>query len=71
MNDRTRAVNEHNQKEAAPDEKDDTFLPPRRAVHPTEKETWLRMFYRSLLWLFIMLVTGLLVWGWQSVSMAS
>ncbi|MCR8634429.1 hypothetical protein [Paenibacillus radicis (ex Xue et al. 2023)] len=49
-------------------EEDDTFLPPRNAVHPTEKEKWLRIFYRSLLWLFIMLVAGLLVWGWRKVK---
>ncbi|MDF2961060.1 MAG: hypothetical protein K0S39_2795 [Paenibacillus sp.] len=50
------------------EETDDTFLPPRKAVHPTEKERWLRIFYRTLLWLFILLVAGLLVWGWRKVQ---
>jgi hypothetical protein len=56
-----------NNKGPVPGEKDETFLPPRKAVHPTEKETWLRIFYRSLLWLFVLLVAGLFVWGWQLV----
>ncbi|NOU97589.1 hypothetical protein GC093_30835 [Paenibacillus sp. LMG 31456] len=55
-------------KGTAEDQQDDTFLPPRNAVHPTEKEKWLRIFYRTLLWLFILLVVGLLVWGWRKVK---
>lgn len=47
------------------EEQDETFLPPRKTVHPTEKEKWLPIFYRTLLWLFILLVVGLLVWGWR------
>jgi hypothetical protein len=50
------------------EEVDDTFLPPRNVVHPTEKEKWLRGFYLSLLWLFILLVAGLLFWGWQRLN---
>ncbi|GAA4870437.1 hypothetical protein GCM10023310_57510 [Paenibacillus vulneris] len=41
------------------------FLPPRSTIHPTEKERWLPVFYRTLLWLFILLVIGLLIWGWD------
>ncbi|SDC39349.1 hypothetical protein SAMN02799630_00465 [Paenibacillus sp. UNCCL117] len=44
------------------------YLPPRKSVHPTEKEKWLRIFYRSLLWIFILLVTGLLLWGWKRLN---
>ncbi|MFD0694870.1 hypothetical protein ACFQZT_12260 [Paenibacillus sp. GCM10027628] len=44
-------------------EEDDTYLPPRKAVHPSEKGKWARLFYLTLLWLFIMLVVGLTVWG--------
>lgn len=47
------------------EEKEETFLPPRKTVHATEKEKWLPIFYRTLLWLFIALVVGLLVWGWR------
>ncbi|WP_248925388.1 hypothetical protein [Paenibacillus hamazuiensis] len=44
-------------------EQDEHFLPPRKAVHPTEKEKWVKIFYRSLLGLFVALVAGLLTWG--------
>lgn len=47
------------------EQEDDRFLPPRNTVHPTEKERWLPVFYRTLLWLFILLVVGLLIWGWD------
>lgn len=60
-------TNNHKE-ESADSMQEDTFLPPRKVVHPTEKETWLRIFYRSLLWLFILLVAGLLVWGWRRVN---
>ena len=43
---------------------DDHYLPPRKTVHPTEKEKWVFVFYRTLLWIFICLVMGLLIWGW-------
>ncbi|MBD0380627.1 hypothetical protein [Paenibacillus sedimenti] len=43
--------------------KDDTYLPPRKAVHPSENGKWTRIFYLTLLWLFITLVVGLTVWG--------
>lgn len=37
---------------AGSDVPEDHYLPPRKVVHPTEKEKWLRFFYRSLLWIF-------------------
>ncbi|WP_240413903.1 hypothetical protein [Paenibacillus periandrae] len=49
-------------------DEDETFLPPRKVVHPAESDRWLRIFYLSLLWVFILLVAGLLVWGWQRVK---
>lgn len=42
---------------------DDTYLPPRGVVHPSEQGKWTRTFYVTLLWLFIILVVGLTVWG--------
>ncbi|KQX68791.1 hypothetical protein [Paenibacillus sp. Soil724D2] len=42
---------------------DDTYLPPRNAVHPSERGKWTRIFYLTLLWLFIILVGSLTVWG--------
>jgi hypothetical protein len=48
-------------------ERDDHFLPPRRTVHPTEKAKWIRIFYRTLLWLFVSLVIGLIIWGARRV----
>lgn len=42
---------------------DDTYLPPRRAVHPSEQGKWTNIFYMTLLWLFIALVVSLTVWG--------
>jgi type VI protein secretion system component VasF len=53
--------------ERSAEEQDDHFLPPRKTVHPAERERWVRYFYRTLLWLFVLLVLGLLVWGWQLV----
>ncbi|MCZ8512905.1 hypothetical protein O9H85_10840 [Paenibacillus filicis] len=49
-------------------EPDEHYLPPRKTVHPTERERWVRFFYRSLLWIFILLVSGLLLWGWKLVK---
>jgi hypothetical protein len=51
-----------------PGDEDETFLPPRNSVHPAESEKVLRIFYLSLLWMFIMLVAGLLFWGWQRMK---
>ena len=48
--------------------REEHFLPSRKTVHPTEKERWVRFFYRSLLWIFVLLVAGLLFWGWRYVS---
>jgi|GEM_PF-3133848 len=50
-------------RKSAPEGRDETYLPPRTAVHPTEKGKWTKVFYRTLLWLFISLVIGLTVWG--------
>jgi hypothetical protein len=58
---------EPNNQGAAHGEPEAHFLPPRKSLHPTEKEKWLPIFYRSLLWIFILLVVGLLVWGWRRV----
>lgn len=44
-------------------QEDDTYLPPRRAVHPSEQGKWTNLFYMTLLWLFIALVVSLTVWG--------
>ncbi|OAS14089.1 hypothetical protein [Paenibacillus oryzisoli] len=48
---------------------DDTYLPPRRAVHPSEQGKWTNLFYLTLLWLFIALVVSLTVWGIKYSSM--
>jgi hypothetical protein len=39
------------------------YLPPRKAVHPSEKRKWTAVFYQTLLWLFVLLVVGLTIWG--------
>ncbi|KRF12169.1 hypothetical protein [Paenibacillus sp. Soil787] len=44
-------------------QEDDTYLPPRNAVHPSDRGKWTRIFYLILLWLFIILVVSLTVWG--------
>ncbi|MDF2646707.1 MAG: hypothetical protein K0Q73_2512 [Paenibacillus sp.] len=44
-------------------QENDTYLPPRNAVHPSERGKWTRIFYLTLLWLFIILVVSLTVWG--------
>jgi hypothetical protein len=45
---------------------EETYLPPRRAVHPSEKGKWTRRFYLTLLWLFVLLVVALFAWGIRS-----
>jgi hypothetical protein len=44
-------------------QEEDYYLPPRKVVHPSENGKWTRIFYQTLLCLFIMLVIGLTVWG--------
>lgn len=44
-------------------QEDDTYLPPRNDVHPSERGKWTRIFYLTLLWLFIILVVSLTAWG--------
>ncbi|TVY11581.1 hypothetical protein [Paenibacillus cremeus] len=64
-----RIPEEHKQTEApAAASEDEHYLPPRKSVHPPEKEKYVHYFYRSLLWMFILLVAGLFVWGWKLVS---
>jgi hypothetical protein len=38
-------------------------LPPRRKVHPSNKMQMVRLFYNSLIVLFLSLMAGLIVWG--------
>ncbi|KIL38208.1 hypothetical protein SD70_27970 [Gordoniibacillus kamchatkensis] len=45
---------------------DDTYLPPRKTVHPSEKGVWTRRFYAALLWLFVTLTAALLIWGYRT-----
>lgn len=42
------------------------YLPPRKAVHPSEKRKWTTIFYQTLLWLFVLLAAGLTIWGIRS-----
>lgn len=44
-------------------DEEEMFLPPRRALHPSNKGKLTRIFYFSLLLLFVGLVIGLIVWG--------
>lgn len=44
-------------------ETEEMFLPPRRVLHPSNKGKLTRIFYVSLLLLFVGLVIGLIVWG--------
>ncbi|MGG1551746.1 hypothetical protein [Paenibacillus ferrarius] len=43
--------------------KDETYLPPRGTVHPSERGKWTVRFYLALVWLFVALVAGLTFWG--------
>lgn len=47
-------------------QKDETYLPPRKSVHPSEKGVWTRRFYLALFWLFITLTAALFVWGYHT-----
>ena len=44
-------------------EEESRYLPPRKVIHPSEKNRWTRVFYQTLFWLFILLVVGLTLWG--------
>lgn len=48
-------------------DKGEHYLPPRKTVHGTQAAKRLHWFYRTLLWLFVTLVIGLLAWGWKLV----
>lgn len=41
---------------------DDFFLPPRKAVHPSEKKLWSRLYYGVLLSLFVLLIVAAIGW---------
>jgi hypothetical protein len=42
---------------------EDRSLPPRRVIHPSNKGKLLRYFYHGIIFLFISLMVGLIVWG--------
>lgn len=44
-------------------EKDTNKLPPRHVAHPSNRTKLTKLFYNSLIFIFILLVAGLLVWG--------
>jgi hypothetical protein len=44
-------------------EVEEHYLPPRKAIHPSENGKWSSIFYQALLWLFVLLVVGLTIWG--------
>jgi hypothetical protein len=46
-----------------PQEDDENYLPPRKVLHPSERDKWTMIFYRTLLMIFILLVVGLTIWG--------
>lgn len=39
------------------------MLPPRRAIHPSEKPLWTKRFYQLLVLLFALLLVFLFIWG--------
>ncbi|WP_274364479.1 hypothetical protein [Paenibacillus thermotolerans] len=43
-------------------------LPPRRKVHPSNKMKMVRIFYNTLIILFLALTAGLIVWGYQLIE---
>ncbi|MBP1988923.1 hypothetical protein J2Z66_000518 [Paenibacillus eucommiae] len=45
------------------EDEDSYYLPPRKVIHPSENSKWTKIFYQTLLWLFILLVVGLTIWG--------
>jgi len=42
---------------------EDMMLPPRSVLHPNSTAKLVRLFYRSLVVLFVLLTVGLAVWG--------
>jgi hypothetical protein len=51
------------------DNKEETVeLPPRRALHISDKTKWTRYFYNSLILIFVSLTAGLLLWGFLNLT---
>ena len=44
-------------------ERDDMYLPPRRDVHLSEEEKWTNRFQKALIFLFVLLLVSLILWG--------
>lgn len=50
---------------ASGEKKEGGPLPPRRKVHPNNKMKMVRMFYNALIFIFLLLMAGLIIWGRQ------
>ncbi|CAM3570475.1 hypothetical protein [Marinicrinis lubricantis] len=58
---RSNPVKDDNERE----EKAADSLPPRSAVHPSQKGRWVKIYYSVLLFIFILLTVSLMLWGNQ------
>lgn len=58
-------LNEAKQTESLEQELTDAPLPPRRKVHPSNKMKMVRLFYNTLVFLFLLLTAGLIIWGYR------
>jgi hypothetical protein len=45
---------------------EDFRLPPRRIVHPSDKQKVVKIFYTTLLVMFVLLTAGLIAWGFHT-----
>lgn len=46
-------------------QKKDEPLPPRSKIHPSNKLQMVRLFYNILIFAFLLLMAGLVYWGFQ------
>ena len=53
-----------------PDSLEARTLPPRSVIHSAERWKWARRFYQFLVFLFILLLIGLFLWGGRYTSRA-
>ncbi|MFC0214893.1 hypothetical protein ACFFK0_21015 [Paenibacillus chartarius] len=51
--------------QTVPEAEEDTYLPPRKTVHPSERLKWTRRFYLTLIWMLVLLTAALFVWGFK------
>lgn len=63
-------MNDNNRRndERMPEDEWEEEIPPRRMLHPSEKEKYPKLFYFSLTFLFLVLTVVLIIWGFHLID---